>query len=431
MSAAATWRPLAGAHRRLALAHELRGQWEAALAARETAASVLRPRACGTRRPPTGSRSPPTCARRRATPRPWPRSAPCAATREASGRKDLLLRAEGLRGNVLSRLGNPARASRLSGRRWTQALHAQLTDTAAELQQRLADSLEHSGDYQAATAAYGAAYQYCDELGKRRRWAAVPRLRHRGAVHPGRVGPGRRRLRRRARRRRRAARARRGRLLARPDQRPARRRRNGPGAPARCQRAQHADRAHRGGAVVGLGAGRARGPGRRPHRGDRPAPAGARPGAPNAGAALLRAGAAVDRHVLRPSTASRTTPTPARPPCRRSARPPRSPKPSRPSPTPSARPCCRTTPRRRLASCGGPPGCSTISVFRSPPRSRRTGPPSRPWPSGDTAAARQLLQTACHTAERLGARPLLDDCAAALDGDGRGGGGGDRAGQKR
>ena len=34
--------------------------------------------------------------------------------------------------------------------------------------------------------------------------------------------------------------------------------------------------------------------------------------------------------------------------------------------------------------------------------------------SGDTAAARQLLQTACHTAERLGARLLLDHCAAAL-----------------
>ena len=46
-----------------------------------------------------------------------------------------------------------------------QALAQSLPDTAAELQQRLADALEHSGDYQAATAAYAAAYQYCDAHG--------------------------------------------------------------------------------------------------------------------------------------------------------------------------------------------------------------------------------------------------------------------------
>jgi len=34
----------------------------------------------------------------------------------------------------------------------------------------------------------------------------------------------------------------------------------------------------------------------------------------------------------------------------------------------------------------------------------------------EAAAARQLLQAACHTAERLGARQLLEDCAAALSG---------------
>ena len=84
----------------------------------------------------------------------------------ASDRKDLLLRAEGLRGNVLSRLGNPAEGLTAVRAALDEALHARLTDTAAELHQRLADSLEHSGDYQAATAAYGAAYQYCDELGK-------------------------------------------------------------------------------------------------------------------------------------------------------------------------------------------------------------------------------------------------------------------------
>ena len=84
----------------------------------------------------------------------------------AGDRKDLLLRAEGLRGNVLTRLGNAAEGVTAVRAALDEALDAELTDTAAELQQRLADSLEHSGDYQAATAAYGAAFQYCDELGK-------------------------------------------------------------------------------------------------------------------------------------------------------------------------------------------------------------------------------------------------------------------------
>ncbi len=157
---------LAGAHRRLALAHELRGQWEAALAARETAASVY-VRAC---RPDEAAadrlavavhlRSAASYSAALAT------LSVARGDAQASDRKDLLLRAEGLRGNMLSRLGNAAEGVTAVRAALDEALHAQLTDTAAELQQRLADSLEHSGDYQAATAAYGAAYQYCDELGK-------------------------------------------------------------------------------------------------------------------------------------------------------------------------------------------------------------------------------------------------------------------------
>ncbi len=80
---------------------------------------------------------------------------------EACGRADLLLRTEGLRGNVLSRLGKPGEGIAAVRAALDQALVGSLPDTAAELQQRLADALEHSGDYRAAAAAY----QFCDAHG--------------------------------------------------------------------------------------------------------------------------------------------------------------------------------------------------------------------------------------------------------------------------
>ena len=88
-----------------------------------------------------------------------------AADAEACGRADLLLRVQGLRGNVLARLGQPREGIAAVREALDQALAQSLPDTAAELQQRLADALEHSGDYRAATAAYAAAYQYCDAHG--------------------------------------------------------------------------------------------------------------------------------------------------------------------------------------------------------------------------------------------------------------------------
>ena len=76
-----------------------------------------------------------------------------------------MLRVQGLRGNVLSRLGQAAEGVAALRGALDQALAGSLPDTAAELQQRLADALEHSGDYQAAAAAYAAAYQFCDAHG--------------------------------------------------------------------------------------------------------------------------------------------------------------------------------------------------------------------------------------------------------------------------
>src|SRR4051812_28486174 len=88
-----------------------------------------------------------------------------SADAQACGRTDLLLRIQGLRGNVLSRQGQHRDGIAALRRALDQALAESLPEAAAELQQRLADALEHSGDYRAATAAYAAAYQYCDAHG--------------------------------------------------------------------------------------------------------------------------------------------------------------------------------------------------------------------------------------------------------------------------
>ncbi len=156
---------LAGCQRRLAVAHELCGQWEPALTARETAAVAF-----------SAAGLPAEAATDRLAVATHLRAAGsysagldtlavARADAEKSGRTDLLLRAEGLRGNLLSRLGQSPEGVAAVRKALDQALADSLPDTAAELQQRLADSLEHSGDYQAATAVYAAAYQFCDAHG--------------------------------------------------------------------------------------------------------------------------------------------------------------------------------------------------------------------------------------------------------------------------
>ncbi|MGD0686350.1 MAG: AAA family ATPase [Streptosporangiaceae bacterium] len=151
--------------RRLALAHELRGQWESALTAREAAAAAF-----------VAAGIPAEAAIDRLAMAAHLRSAAsfsaalatlnaAAADAQACGRTDLLLRIQGLRGNVLSRQGQHRDGIAALRAALDQALAESLPDTTAELQQRLADALEHSGDYRAATAAYAAAYQYCDAHG--------------------------------------------------------------------------------------------------------------------------------------------------------------------------------------------------------------------------------------------------------------------------
>ena len=156
---------LAGVHRRLAIAHELRGHWESALTAREAAAVAFS--AAGLRAEAAAERLVVATHLRAAGSYSAGLETLTAvrADAEASGRTDLLLRAEGLRGNLLSRLGRTREGVAAVRAALDQALAASLADVAADLQQRLADSLEHSGDYRAATAAYAAAFQFCDAHG--------------------------------------------------------------------------------------------------------------------------------------------------------------------------------------------------------------------------------------------------------------------------
>jgi len=158
-------RALAACFRRLALAHELRGQWESALTAREAAAAAFA--AAGLPAEAAVDRLA-TAAHLRSAASFSPALATlsaAAADARACGRSDLLLRVEGLRGNVLARMGQAGEGIAALRAALDQALAQSLPDTAAELQQRLADAIEHSGDYRAAKAAYAAAYQYCDAHG--------------------------------------------------------------------------------------------------------------------------------------------------------------------------------------------------------------------------------------------------------------------------
>ena len=156
---------LAVAQRRLALVHELRGQWEAALTAREAAAVAFS--AAGLRAEAAVDRLAVAVHLRAAGSYSAGLGtlATARADAEDSGRTDLLLRAEGLRGNLLARLGQSREGVATVRAALDQALTASLIDTAADLQQRLADSLEHAGDYRAATAVYAAAFQFCDAHG--------------------------------------------------------------------------------------------------------------------------------------------------------------------------------------------------------------------------------------------------------------------------
>jgi DNA-binding CsgD family transcriptional regulator len=151
----------AESHRRLAVQYELLGQWPLALAARETAAVAF-----------TVAERPADSAQEYLAVAAHLRSAAsfraaldvlalAHASAAAAGRADLGCRIAGLRGNVLARMGRASEGVPAVQAALDEALTSGLTAPAAEIFQRLADSLEHAGDYRGADSAYRSAYEFC------------------------------------------------------------------------------------------------------------------------------------------------------------------------------------------------------------------------------------------------------------------------------
>jgi DNA-binding NarL/FixJ family response regulator len=176
--AARTWREVAEAHRgaddlprsadiqrRLAGVYELQGSWERALAAREAAAAAF-----------ATSGQPGEAAAERLAAATHLRSAlrykpalelleVAAHDAQQAGRTDLQARILSTEGNVRARMGQYQVGLEQVRAGLALALEHNLSGPAAESYQRLADALEHSGDYTAARQSYLAAADYCQTQG--------------------------------------------------------------------------------------------------------------------------------------------------------------------------------------------------------------------------------------------------------------------------
>src|SRR6266545_3608185 len=152
---------LGKAHRRLAAALELQGRWQEALASRELAAAAF-----------TGARLPGEAAAERLAAAAHLRSAAsfraalsllgtAGQEARAAGRVDLQARILGQEGNVRARMGEGRDGVELVRAGLAMALEQGLTGPAAEIYQRLADALEHAGDYPAAKETYDEAFGFC------------------------------------------------------------------------------------------------------------------------------------------------------------------------------------------------------------------------------------------------------------------------------
>ena len=177
-AAAAAWREVAEGHqgtnalgayaetqRRLAGVYELQGVWEQALAARQAAAAGF-----------AANGQPGEAAAERLAAATHLRSAAsfgstlpllARAAEEAgqAGRIDLQARILGLEGGVRARLGQYEVGVEQVRSGLALALAHNLSGAAAEVYQRLADALEHSGNYRAARQTYLEATDFCQAEG--------------------------------------------------------------------------------------------------------------------------------------------------------------------------------------------------------------------------------------------------------------------------
>jgi DNA-binding NarL/FixJ family response regulator len=173
-AAAAAWREVAESHsqagqnaqhalveRRLAGVYELQGAWEQALAARQVAARSF-----------AASGQPGDAAAERLAAAAHLRSAAsfshalellgiAAAEAQRAERVDLQARILGLEGDVRARLGQFEEGIDEVRRGLSLALQHNLSGPAAEVYQRLADALEHAGDYHTAQQTYLEAAAFC------------------------------------------------------------------------------------------------------------------------------------------------------------------------------------------------------------------------------------------------------------------------------
>jgi ATP/maltotriose-dependent transcriptional regulator MalT len=151
----------AEAERKLANVAELQGHWERALAAREAAAQAF-----------AASKLPAESATERLSAAAHLRSAGryrtalellSTAMEEAAQaeRLDLHARIMGQEGSVRARMGQAAEGLALVQSGLALALELNLASAAAEIYQRLADSLEHAGDYAGAKETYLTAFDFC------------------------------------------------------------------------------------------------------------------------------------------------------------------------------------------------------------------------------------------------------------------------------
>jgi DNA-binding NarL/FixJ family response regulator len=152
---------LGTAHRRLAAALELQGRWQEALASREQAAVAF-----------TTAGLPADAAAERLASAAHLRSAGsfraalslleiAGEQARQAGRIDLQARILGQEGNVRARMGEGRPAVELVRTGLAMALEHGLTGPAADIYQRLADALEHAGDYSAAKETYDEAFSFC------------------------------------------------------------------------------------------------------------------------------------------------------------------------------------------------------------------------------------------------------------------------------
>jgi DNA-binding NarL/FixJ family response regulator len=152
---------LAETLRRLAGALELQGRWEDALAAREQSAAAFaacaRPADAAAERLAAAAHLRSAASFRAALALLETASAEAAT----ADRPDLRARILGLEGNVRARMGEGAAAVELVRAGLGVALEHNLSGAAAEVYQRLADSLEHLGDYRGARETYDEAFGYC------------------------------------------------------------------------------------------------------------------------------------------------------------------------------------------------------------------------------------------------------------------------------